>query len=46
MTVEFLKPKIHCATVTEANLNYIMDFEKAKIFKPRIIFPNKNNFLK
>lgn len=115
MTIEVLKSKIHRATVTEANLNYIgsitidedlmdaanlienekvsiyditngnrldtyvikgarhsgeiclngaaakkvavndliiivsyaiMDFEEAKKFKPRIIFPDKNNFLK
>ncbi|GMT45927.1 MAG: aspartate 1-decarboxylase [bacterium] len=115
MTIEVLKSKIHRATVTEANLNYIgsitideglmdaanlienekvsiyditngnrfdtyvikgerqsgviclngaaarkvavndliiivsyaaLDFEEAKNFKPRIIFPDKNNFLK
>lgn len=115
MTIEVLKSKIHRATVTEANLNYIgsitideelmdaanlienekvsiyditngsrfdtyvikgkrhsgviclngaaarkvavndmiiivsyaaMDFEEAKTFKPHIIFPDKNNFLK
>lgn len=115
MTIEVLKSKIHRATVTEANLNYIgsitidedlmdaanlienekvsiyditngnrldtyvikgarhsgeiclngaaakkvavndliiivsyaiMDFEEAKKIKPRIIFPDKNNFLK
>ncbi len=115
MTIEVLKSKIHRATVTEANLNYIgsitideelmdaanlienekvsiyditngnrldtyvikgarhsgeiclngaaarkvavndliiivsyaiMDFEEAKKFKPHIIFPDKNNFLK
>ena len=115
MTIEVLKSKIHRATVTEANLNYIgsitidedlmdaanlienervsiyditngnrfdtyvikgarqsgviclngaaarkvavddliiivsyatMDFAEAKSFKPRIIFPDKNNFLK
>jgi len=46
MTIEFLKPKIHRATVTEVNLTYIMDFEETKKFKPRIIFPDKNNFLK
>jgi aspartate 1-decarboxylase len=115
MTIEVLKSKIHRATVTEANLNYIgsitidedlmeaanlienekvsiyditngsrldtyvikgerqsgviclngaaarkvavddliiivsyatMDFEEAKSFKPHIIFPDKNNFLK
>ncbi len=115
MTIEVLKSKIHRATVTEANLNYIgsitidedlmdaanlienekvsiyditngnrldtyvikgarqsgviclngaaarkvavddliiivsyaaLDFDEAKNFKPRIIFPDKNNFLK
>lgn len=115
MTIEVLKSKIHRATITEANLNYIgsitideglmdaanliehekvsiyditngnrldtyvikgerqsgviclngaaarkvavndliiivsyaaLDFEEAKNFKPRIIFPDKNNFLK
>lgn len=115
MTIEVLKSKIHRATVTEANLNYIgsitidedlmdaanlienervsiyditngnrfdtyvikgarqsgviclngaaarkvavddliiivsyatMDFAEAKSFKPQIIFPDKNNFLK
>jgi len=55
MTIEVLKSKIHRATVTEANLNYIgsitidedlMDIEEAKKFKPHIIFPDKNNFLK
>ena len=50
MQIEVLKSKIHRATVTNADLNYIgsitidedlmeMDFEEAKTFQPKVVFP-------
>ncbi len=54
MQIEILKSKIHRATITDADLNYVgsitsyamMDFDEAKLFTPAIIFPDKNNKLK
>ena len=57
MRIEILKSKIHRVAVVESRLDYIgsitidedlMDFEEAKMFKPRIIFSDTttNKFLK
>jgi aspartate 1-decarboxylase len=55
MQIEILKSKIHGATITDADLNYVgsimidedlMDFDEVKLFTPAIIFPDKNNKLK
>ena len=88
MLIEVLKSKLHCVTVTEANLNYmgsitidedlldaadmiagqkvqivdnnngerfetyiikayaLMDFEEAKTFQPKVVFPENNKVLR